>query len=169
MPVTIKAEVVVEEEVPQGEEEEVPAVIKFPGWTEVLRRLKECDNLSDMMVFAAEVLPQMSDLLPPRQHVTGHHSLDIEDDVSLPVMPIPAANHCVYTPVFTTGDGSCFYNALSRLLYRHEMRSLKTCAVEVVLNVPWYTDPNSLMDGTNLDGPAVMSSLRRCLGMSPRR
>ncbi len=60
MPITVEAEVVVKEEVPQGEEgeeEEVPAVIKFPGWTKVLRCLKECDNLSDMMVFATEVLP----------------------------------------------------------------------------------------------------------------
>ncbi len=65
MPVTVEAEVVVEEEVLQGEEEEVPAVIKFPGWTEVLQHLKECNNLSDMMVFATEVLPQMSDLLAP--------------------------------------------------------------------------------------------------------
>ncbi len=90
MPITVEAEVIVEEEVPQGEEEEVPAVIKFPGWTEVLRCLKECDNLSDMMVFATEVIPQMSDLPPPRQHATGRHSLDIEDDVLLLVMPIPA-------------------------------------------------------------------------------
>ncbi len=64
-PVTVEVEVIVEEEVPQGEEEEVPTVIKFLGWTKVLRRLKECNNLSDMMVFAAEVLPQMSDLPPP--------------------------------------------------------------------------------------------------------
>ena len=156
MPITVEAEVIVEEEVPQGEEEEVPAVIKFPGWTEVLRCLKECDNLSDMMVFATEVIPQMSDLPPPRQHATGRHSLDIEDDVSLPVMPIPAANRRAYTPVFTTGDGNCFYNALSCLLYGHEMRSLEMraqCTVEAVLNVPRYTDPDSLVDGTNLDGP----------------
>ncbi len=156
MPVTVEAEVVVKEEVPQGKEEEVPAVIKFLGWTEVLWRLKECDNLSDMMVFAAKVLPQMSDLPPPRQHATGRHSLDIEDDVSLPVMPIPAVNRRAYTPVFTTRDSNCFYNALSRLLYGHKMRSLEMrarCAMEVVLNVPRYTDPNSLVDGTNLDGP----------------
>ena len=156
---------------PQGKEEEVPAVIKFPGWTEVLRRLKECDNLSDMMVFATEVLPQMSDLPPPRQHATGCHSLDIEDDVSLPVMPIPAANHRAYTPVFTTRDSNCFYNALSRLLYGHEMRSLEMraqCAIEAVLNVPRYMDPDSLVDGTNLDGPRCHEFIAKASGHVPQ-
>ncbi len=170
-PVTVEVEVVVEEEVPQGKEEEVPAVIKFPGRTEVLWRLKECDNLSDMMVFATEVLPQMYDLSPPRQHATGCHSLDIEDDVSLLVMPIPAQNCRVYTPVFTTGDGNCFYNALSRFLYGHEMRSLEMhtrCTVEAVLNMPWYTDPDSLMDGTNLDGPRCHQFIAKASGHVPQ-
>ncbi len=165
-PVTVIAEEEVEEE-----QEEVPTVIKFPGWSEVLRRLKGCENLSDMMVFAAEVLPQMSDLPPPRQHAMGRHSLDIEDDVSVPVMPIPAPNRHAYTPVFTSGDGNCFYNALSRLLYGHELRAIEMhaqCAVEAVLNEPRYTDPDSLVAGTTLDGPCCWEFIAKGSGHVPQ-
>ena len=165
-PVTVVAEEEVEEE-----QEEVPAVIKFPGWSKVLWWLKGCENLSDMMVFATEVLPQMSDLPPPRQHATSRHSLDIEDDVLVPVMPIPAPNRRVYTPVFTSGDGNCFYNALSCLLYGHKLRAIEMCArcaVEAVLNVPRYTDPDSLMAGTTLDGPRCREFIAKGSGHVPQ-
>ncbi len=86
-------------------------------------------------------------------------------------MPIPAANRRAYTPVFTTGDGNCFYNALSRLLYGHKMRSLEMCAwcaMEVVLNVPQYTDPDSLVEGTNLDGPHCHEFIAKASGHVPQ-
>ncbi len=107
-----------------GEGEDVPAIIKFPGWSEVLRYLKEAANLSDMMVFMVEVLLQMPDRPAQHLHVMWHHSLNIEDDMSVAVMPIREENHQAYTLVFTSGamGTELFYNALSCLIYGHKLR-----------------------------------------------
>ncbi len=42
------------------------------------------------------------------------------------------------------------------------------CAMEAVLNVPRYTDPDSLVEGTNLDGPCCSEFIAKASGHVPQ-
>ncbi len=126
---------------------------KFQGWSKILRTLAAATSLDHMCQLAVGLLGAMPEMPQPEDQVNVHLDWDNVDELVRALIPIVSQSmHDDYIPIYTTGNGDCLFNALSRLTYGHEGRSVEMracCILEAVLNSSCYQDPDYMAIGAN--------------------
>lgn len=118
-------------------------------WVILHSKLVECATFAELRKVVGENLGKLENL---PEYFVGNTGLvvDKEDRVAKGYLPDDANTD--YIPVETEPDGSCFFRALSRIVYGVQNRHLEMrCRVVIdsVLNFDAYTDDDYLLEGSN--------------------
>ncbi len=130
-----------------------PQLHKFQGWVKILKMLAAATSLNHMRQLAVGMLGATPEIPSTEDQLNVHLDWDNMDKLVRALLPIASQSvHDDYIPIYTTGNGDCLFNALSRITYGHEGRSIEMracCILEAVLNSAHYQDPKYMAIGAN--------------------
>ncbi len=141
---------------------------KFPGYAKLLKILSTADNLEHMRQLAVQHISAVPKPPDAEKHQLTALNWDNADELAKTLMPVTDEKKDDYNCVLTTGNGDCFFNSLSWLVFGHKGRSIEMrcrCVLDVVLNSQKYLDPEFLARGAeHLDCHGVLEFVAKRSG-----
>ena len=137
-----------------------PKKKRFIGWAKLAKELAKAPGIDEMRATVDEHRPLLPHMPPVEKYIQTALNWDTRDELAVSLMPLTkSAFRDRFVPVWTSGNGNCFFNALSRVAYGHEGHSsdLRTrCILEALQNEDNYVLGVSIAEGSGLSTADVL-------------
>ena len=101
-----------------------PKKKRFVGWAKLAKELAKAPGIDEMRVMADEHCPLLLRMPSVEKYIQTALNWDTCDELAFSLMPLTKSAFCDrFVPIWTSGNGNCFFNALSRVAYGHEGHS----------------------------------------------